>query len=83
MRHIVFENESSLKKMLWEISQNSQEKFCARISFFFFFCDFAKFGRTPFLENSTGGLTLIIAVSRVVKGVLANETVNYDSKTKA
>ena len=45
-----------------------------------FSCDFAKFGRTPFLENSTGGLILIIAVSIVVKGVLANETVNYDTK---
>ena len=52
----------------------------------FFWCfpvNFAKFVRTPFLQNSTGRLSLIIAVSIVVKGVLANETVNYDTKTKA
>ena len=52
----------------------------------FFWCfpvNFAKFVRTPFLQNSTGRLSLIIEVSIVVKGVLANETVNYDTKTKA
>ena len=41
---------------------------------------FAKFVRTPFLQNSTGQLLLIIVVSIIVKGVLANETVNYDIK---
>ena len=45
-----------------------------------FLVNFAKFVRTPFLQNSTGRLLLIIAVSIVVKGVLANETVNYDTK---
>ena len=52
--------------------------------FLFFWCflvNFAKFVRTPFLQNSTGRLLLIIAVSIVAKGVLANETVNYDTKT--
>ena len=43
--------------------------------------NFAKFVRTE--QNSTGRLPLIIAVSIVVKGVLANETVNYDTKPKA
>ena len=42
--------------------------------------NFAKFERTPFLQNSYGRLLLIIAVSIVVKVVLANETVNYDTK---
>ena len=42
--------------------------------------DSAKFERTPFLQNSTGRLLLNITVSIVVKGVLANETVNYDTK---
>ena len=49
----------------------------------FFWCflmNFAKFVTAPFLQNSTGRLLLIIAVSIVVKGVLANETVNYDTK---
>ena len=45
--------------------------------------NFAKFARAPFLQNSTGRLLLIIAVSIIAKGVLANETVNYETKTKA
>ena len=48
--------------------------------FWCFLVNFAKFERTPFLQNSTGRLLLIIAVSIVVKGVLANKTVNYDTK---
>ena len=44
---------------------------------------FAKFVGTPFLQNTSGRLLLIIAVSIVVKGELANETVNFDTKTKA
>ena len=44
--------------------------------------NFAKFVRTPFLQNTTGRLLLIIAVSIVVKGELPNETVNYGAKTK-
>ena len=43
----------------------------------------AKFAGTPFLQNTTGRLLLIIAVSIVVKEELTNETVNYDAKTKA
>ena len=44
---------------------------------------FARFVRTPFLKNTTRQLLLIIAVSimSVVKGELASETVNYDTKT--
>ena len=49
--------------------------------FWCFLVNFAKFERTEsFLQNSTGRLLLIIAVSVVVKGVLENETVNYDTK---
>ena len=45
--------------------------------------NFAKFVRTPFLQNTTRPLRLIIAVSivLVMKGELASETVNYDAKT--
>ena len=42
-----------------------------------------KFARTPFLQKSRAQLLLIIAVSIVAKGVLANETVNYETRTKA
>ena len=45
--------------------------------------NFAKFVRTPFLQNTTGRLLLIIGASMVMKGELANETVNYDRKIKA
>ena len=49
--------------------------------FWCFLVNFAKFERTEsFLQNSTGRLLLIIAVSVVVKGVLAKERVNYDTK---
>ena len=45
--------------------------------------NFAKFARTPFLQNTTRRLLLIIAVSivLVMKGELASETVNYNTKT--
>ena len=42
----------------------------------------AKFVKTPFLQNNTGRLLLIVAVSMVMKEELANETVNYDTKLK-
>ena len=45
--------------------------------------NFAKFVRTFFLQNTTGRLLLIIAVSIVVKEELANENLNYDRKTEA
>ena len=51
--------------------------------FWCFLMNFAKFVITPFLQNSTGRLLLIIAVSIVAKGVLANQTVNYETRTKA
>ena len=41
--------------------------------------NFGKFVRTPFLQNTTGPLLLIIAVL-VMKGELASETVNYNTK---
>ena len=45
--------------------------------------NFAEFIRTPFLQNTTGRLLLIKAVSVAVKEELANETVKYDTKTEA
>ena len=43
----------------------------------------ATFVETPFSQETTGQLLLIVAVSIVVKRELANKTVNYDTKTKA
>ena len=45
--------------------------------------NFAKFLRASFLQNTTGRLLLLIAVSVVVKGKLANESVHYDTEIKA
>ena len=57
--------------------------------FWCFFCEFCEFVRTYVLQSNTGRLFLIIEASIVVsivsivtKGVLANETVNYGTKTK-
>ena len=49
----------------------------------YFLVNFAKLVRTPFLQKTTGRVLLILTVSIVVKGELANETVNYDTEFKA
>ena len=41
---------------------------------------FAKYVGAPFLQNITGQLLLIVAVSIVVKGKLANQTINYRNR---
>ena len=51
--------------------------------FWCFLVNFAKFVRTPFFQNNTERLLLIIAISIVVKGELANETENYDTKARS
>ena len=71
-----------LLEKMWEISLNSQKNICAGISSFVFSCEFCEICKNIFfLKKSTG--RLIIAVSIVAKGVLANETINYDTKIKA
>ena len=47
-----------------------------------FSCEFCEICRKTYFENN-GQLLLLITVSIVVKGELANETENYDTKTKA
>ena len=71
---------SSLKKMLLVISQNSQENINARITFWVFSCNFCEIcKKTLFVEQQR---TTPSNSSSFLKGVLANETVNYDAKTK-
>ena len=41
----------SLKKMLWEISQNSQENICAGISFLVFSCEFCEICKNTFFAE--------------------------------
>ena len=47
------------------------------------FVKFSKFAGTPFLQNTTRQLLLIITASIKEKGELTNKTVNCDTKTKA
>ena len=72
--------KGSLKKMLWEILQNS---LCQDLFFGIFLWIFQNLVGTPSLQNSTRRLLLIIAVSIVAKGVLPSDTVNYGTKAKA
>ena len=77
-------SEGFFKKKCYEKFRRIHMKTSELESFFWcFLVSFAKFVRTPFFQNSTGRVLLIIAVSVVGKGVLANETMNYDTKTKA
>ena len=43
--------KGSLKKMLWEISQNSQENICAGISFLVFSCEFCGICKNTFFAE--------------------------------
>ena len=48
-----------------------------------FSCEFPEISKNTFFQNIIGWLLLFLAVSIELKGEMANETVNYDSKTKA
>ena len=71
------------KDIMRNFAEFTGKHLCRNLFFWCFVGNFAKFVRTPFLQNSTRRLLLIIAVSIAVKRVLANETVNYVTKTKA
>ena len=60
--------------------QNSQESTCGGISLFVFSFEFCEICKNALFAKQH---RVIIAVSTVVKGVLANKTVNYDTKAKA
>ena len=89
MCNIVFEKVKGHGRKLnrvsvyMEILQNSQENICNEICFWCFLKIFSKFARASFLQNSSGRLFLIMLVSIVAQGVLANQTVNYETRTKA
>ena len=74
-----------LKKMLWEISQNSQDDICAGISFLVFSCEFCETCNISFFaeQHWTTAFEYRSINSSEGSTVLVNETVNYDTKTKA
>ena len=74
--------QGSLKKILWAILQNLPENICTGIFIFVFSCEFCEFCKSNSFAEQHWILLLIIAVSIKPKGVLASETVNYDTKTK-
>ena len=76
--------KGSLKKMSWEISQNSPEGICAGISFLMFFCEFCETCNIAFFAEqrwTTASEYSGISSSEGVS-VLVKETVNYDIKLK-
>ena len=65
-----------LKKSCYEKFHRIHKKtFVSESLFWCFLVNFAKFVRTPFLQNSSRWMLLIIAVSIAANGVLANESV--------
>ena len=70
-----------LKKMFWEILQNSQQNICAGISFSVFYCEYCEIKNTFFAEQHQ---TTAIDYSSInsSEGVLANQNVSFDTKTK-
>ena len=74
--------EGFFKKGVMRNFAEFTRKHLYRNPFWCFLVNFPKFARTPFLQNSTGQLLLVKAMSIVAKGVLANETVDYETRTK-
>ena len=64
-KHLCQSQSCSVKKVFLEISQNSQENTCARVSFLNKVVNFAKFIRTTFLTEYLQWLFLPV-VARVV-----------------
>ena len=77
--------KGSLKMMLREISQNSQENICAEISFLVRSCEFCNTCNITFFaeQHWTTASEYSSINSSERSTVLVNETVNCDKKTKA
>ena len=75
--------KGSLKRFFEKFCRIHKKTSVPESLFCCFLVSFVKFVRAPFLQSSTGRVFLIIAVSVVAKGVLANGAVNYDTKTEA
>ena len=77
--------KGSLKKMLWEISQNSQENICAGISFLVFPCEFCEICKNSFFAEQHRTTASDYSSINSSEGTIVkwNWTVNYDTKTKA
>ena len=80
MWKIVFEKAKVRDRTLNRASVYAQNT-CTGIPFWCFIVNYAKFIRS-FFKNSTERLLLIIALSIVAKGALANEAVNYEARNK-
>ena len=89
--------KDSIKKLPWETSQENNSGVVSFLIKFdvvdlqihwnqdsrCFLVKIAKLFRAPFLQNKTGQVLLIIAVSIVGKEELRNETVDYDTEINA
>ena len=77
--------KGSLKKMSWEISQNSPEEICAESLFWCIFCEFCETCNITFFAEQRWTTASEYSGINSSEGVivLVKETVNYDIKTKA
>ena len=69
--------------MFLQISPNLQEDICAEISFLVFSCEFCEICNNTFFAEQQRTTASDYCNIKVTKGVLGNETVDYDAKTKA
>ena len=77
-------SRGSLKQVLWEISQNSQENISSRIYFLAFSCKFCEICQnTVFAEQHRKTVSDYTSINTVGKGALGNKTVNYGAKAKS
>ena len=72
-----------LKKMLWQISQNSQENICTRISFLLLSCQFCGICKKTFFAEQCWSTDSDYSSISSSEGTIGKRNCNYDTQTKA
>ena len=75
--------KGSLKRMLWEISQNSQENISFEISFLVFSFEFCRICKNTFLAEQHRTTASDYSSINSSGGSIGKKNVNYDTQTKA
>ena len=75
--------KGSLKKMLREISQNSQENICPGISFLVFSCEFCGISKNTFFEEQHWTTAFDYSNINSSEGSIGKRNCNYDTQNKA
>ena len=74
--------KGSLKKMLWEILQNSQENICARISSLVFSCQFFGICKNIFLVEQYRLINSDYSSINSSERIIGKRNCNHDTQTK-